>query len=198
MADTTPTPDPQPELPGMAEACQAVGLEALPTGLAQLTKRQREFTLAYLETGNATEAARRAGYGDPASDGAKARANPAVQAVLVQAAVPVAKNADQLIRRVAERSRYAHAMYEIEAAKEPSLRSNKAVREWMAEANRCDSLLGSLLGKIQGVHVTGQVNHAHKHTGEVGVIPAEALPAFAQIRRAVVEERIKATIGGDN
>ena len=182
----------------MAEACAQVGLDGLPAGFAQLTKKQQAFALAYLETGNTTEAARRAGYSQPLSDGAKVKKTAEVQAVLVQAAIPVAKNADQLIRRVSERSRIAHMMVEREMEKAESLRSHKHLREWMDAANKADALLGTLLGKIQGVHVAGRVEHTHTHKGEVGLIPAAALDTFAAIRRSVVEERMAATVGGNN
>ena len=180
----------------MAEACAEVGLDKTPTGLSKLTKKQRDFTLAYLRTGNASEAARIAGYSDPGSDGSKIQKAPEVAAVLAQAALPVAKNADQIVRRVSERARIAHAMVEREMAKPDTMRSMKTLREWMDAANKADALLGTLLGKIQGVHVTGQVNHTHK--GEIGMIPADALPTFAAVRRAVVEERLGALNGGHN
>jgi hypothetical protein len=185
----------------MEAICADVGLDTVPAGISKLTRKQRDFTLAYLRTGNASEAARLAGYSDPGSDGVKVQKMPEVAAVLAQAALPVAKNAEQIIRRVSERSRIAHHMVEREMAKPETTRSNKTLREWMDVANKADALLGTLLGKIQGVHISGEVKHAHTHThnGSLTVIPAEALPAFAEIRRAVVQERIQtATIGGNN
>lgn len=182
----------------MAEACADVGLDAVPQGISKLSKRQRDFALAFLATGNASEAARRAGYSDPASDGSRVQRVPEVAAVIAQAALPVAKNADQIIRRVSERARFAHAMFEREASKPETLRSLKTIREWMAAADKADALLGTLLGKIQGVHVSGEVKHTHHHKGELGVIPAEALPTFAELRRSVLEDRVRAAAGGHN
>jgi len=201
QAPNTPTLDlatDQLALPGMAEACADVGLDTVPTGMAKLTRKQSTFVLGYLRTGNASEAARLAGYSSPTSDGAKVKQHPEVAAVLAQAALPVAKNADQIVKRVSERARIAHAMVEREMDKPDTLRSVKTLREWMDVANKCDALLGTLLGKIAGVHVSGEIAHKHHHSGEVGVIPAEALPAFAAIRRSVIEERMQATIGGAN
>ena len=182
----------------MAEAWADVGLDSVPNGIAKLTKKQRDFTLAYLRTGNASEAARVAGYSDPGSDGAKVQKMPEVAAVLVQAAMPVAKNADQIVRRVSERARIAHAMVEREMAKPETTRSLKTLREWMDAANKADALLGTLLGKIAGVHVSGEVKHTHNHNGSVTTVPAEALPFLAEVRRSVVQERMQGTVGGHN
>lgn len=182
----------------MDAICADVGLDTVPAGLSKLTRKQRDFTLAYLRTGNASEAARSAGYSDPGSDGAKVQKTPEVAAVLAQAVLPVAKNADQIIRRASERSRIAHTMVEREMAKPETTRSLKTLREWMDIANKTDALLGTLLGKIQGVHVSGEVKHSHNVSGSITTVPAEALPIFAQIRRSVLEERLQPTVGGHN
>ncbi len=195
LAPASTTAD-QPDLPGMEAICADVGLESVPVGLSSLTPKQRTYVVELLRTGNASEAARSAGYSNPGSDGAKVKKAPEVAAVLAQAMLPVAKNVDLLVRRVSERSRIAHTMVEREMAKPETLRSNKTLREWMDAANKADALLGTLLGKIQGVHVSGEVKHTHKHAG-ITTIPAEALPAFAELRRAVIAER-STTVGGDN
>lgn len=162
----------------------AVGVENLPLGVAKLTLRQRTFCLELLRTGNATEAARRAGYSDPRSDGAKVQKTPVVAAFLARVAAPVAKSADQLIMRVSNRSRALHALLMRELEKPEPTRNGERIKWLTSRVDRCDMLLGSLLGKIVGVHVSGEVSHTHEVSGEVAVtIPATALPVLAQMRR---------------
>lgn len=178
----------------MAEACADVGLDSMPAGMAALTRRQRTFVLAYLRTGNASEAARVAGYSDPHADGYKVRTTPVVAAVLTQAAVEVSKNADQLVKRAWQRSVSLHALYEAEMDKAPGLRNTAQLLKLAAELNRVDGLLGTLLGKITGVNVSGTVHH--KHSGSVQhipvTVPESALPVLAQMRRDVTTPAIAA------
>jgi hypothetical protein len=197
---TNTTQDHQAELPGMEIACADVGLDSVPQGMARLTKKQSAFVLGFLRTGNASEAARLAGYSDPSADGSKIQKAPEVAAILSQAALPVARNADQIVRRVSERARIAHFFIEREMAKPETTRSVKTIREWMDSANKADALLGTLLGKIQGIHVSGSVKHEHQHQvgGQVQMIHESALPALAEIRRAVVADRLHSATGGAN
>lgn len=180
----------QPELPGMAEACAEVGLSGTPAGFATLTKKQRAYVLGFLQTGSQVQAAKIAGYSDPLSDGAKVRKAPEVQAILAQAATEVAKNADQLIKRAWMRSVSLHTMYENELAKPETLRSTAQLLKLSAELNKVDGLLGSLLGKISGVNISGEVKHtgsvAHSHIALT--VPESALPVLAQMRRDVAQE----------
>lgn len=173
----------------MAEACAEVGLESMPAGFAKMTKRQRNYVLGYLRTGNQTEAARAAGYSSPESDGSKVQKTPVVQAVLAQAAIEVAKNADQLVKRAWTRSVSLHAIYEQELAKPATTRNQTTLLKVSAELNRVDGLLGSLLGKIQGLNITGSVKHSgsvdHQHIAIT--VPESALPVLAQMRREVAE-----------
>ena len=173
----------------MAEACAEVGLTGTPAGFAALTKKQRAYVLGLLQTGSQVQAAKMAGYSDPLSDGAKVRKAPEVQAVLAQAMTEVAKNADQLIKRVWMRSVSLHALYENELAKPETLRSATQLRALNAECNKADALLGSLLGKIAGVNISGEVKHtgsvAHEHIAIT--LPQSALPVLAQMRREVAE-----------
>lgn len=171
----------------MAEACEAVGLAGAPLGFSKLTKRQREFTLEFLRTGNSTASARSAGYSNPTSDGAKVQNHPEVRAILVQAGVKVAKNADKLIERASIRSRSLHEMFEAELAKGEAA-DRKELRRCARAAREADMLLGSLLGKVQGVNISGTISH--KHSAEMPVtVPETALAGLAQMRREVQMEK---------
>jgi hypothetical protein len=67
-------------------------------------------------------------------------------------------------------------------------RAQRDQKHYLTLANQTDALLGTLLGKIAGVHVTGEVNH--KHTGSITAniaVPESALPVFASMRREVLE-----------
>ena len=183
---TTRKPETQPDLPGLAEAFKAIGLESLPLGVTRLTRRQTRWCLEFLRTGNASEAARRAGYSSPTSDGSKVHRNAAVSSFLAQAAGPVAKEATQLIIRVAERSKALHAMLRAEWEKPDERQSTKRITQLAAAVNRTDALLGALnsVGRLSGVHVTGDLAHTHSHQGEVALtVPETALPVLAQMKR---------------
>lgn len=170
----------------MAAQFSAVGVDSLPLGVAALTRKQRVWLLEFLRTGNGTEAARLAGYSSPESDGSKVRRHAGVQACLAHAGIQVAKSVDQLIVRASERSRAAHALFLEELNKPEGERSAERLGRYQARADRTDMLLGSLLGKIAGVHVSGDVKHSHQHAGEVALtVPESALPVLAQMRRDV-------------
>jgi hypothetical protein len=187
-----PTTEEQLKLPGAAEIFQAMGLPELPSGAEQLTRRQLTFCVEYIRTGSQTEAARRAGYSNPPSDGSKVKNNPTVARFLTKAMEPIAKNVEQLIGRVAQRSRTLHDLVQREMDKPESCRSQPQLLKYMTAADRTDSLLATLLGKIQGVHLTGELNHTvggtvkHNHEHTVVPVPAEALPLLAEMRREVV------------
>lgn len=91
----------------------------------------------------------------------------------------------------------AKSIKEYELARERAQRDQK---HYATLANQTDALLGQLLGKIAGLQVSGEIRHRHEHTGELAVtVPAEALPALAQLRRNVVTEALPATrAGGPN
>jgi len=164
----------------MAEACADVGLDNVAAGFSNLSKKERTFTLEYLRTANATEAARLAGYSSPSADGAKVKQHAGVRAVLVQCALPIAKNADQLVRRASERSRALHALFDAELNKPETLRNQSTLIKLAAAVDKTDGLLGSLLGKITGGDFSTTVNV----NGGTGItVPDEALMAFAQLRR---------------
>lgn len=212
------------------ESFEAIGVgkaTELPEGVSELTPRELRFVLGVLEHGQMAKAAMDAGY-SAESAGAIASETlrrPKVFAFYRRCLDRVAKQSDQMIARVYERSVVLHAQA-LEAAqklkdanewllnvcRDESGKNYKSVKEYelareraqrdqkhfITLANQTDALLGTLLGKIAGVHVSGEVNHTYTHKGEVGVIPAEALPAFAAIRRSIVEERMQATVGGSN
>jgi hypothetical protein len=191
-------PEEQLKLPGAAEHFAALGVEQLPAGAAQLNRRQLSFVLEYLRCGNARDAARAAGYADPDSDGCRVQKNPAVARMLAAVAAPVAKNATRLIISTWERHEMLCGMIRDERNRPETLRSEAKLLRLNAAADRTAALLGTLLGKIQGVHVTGEVNHQvggsvqHVHGAAVIPLPADALPALALMRRESVLERTAA------
>lgn len=180
-----------PELPGLS-ACRAIGIEEVPTGFASLTKKQQQFVLAYLRTGIACQAAKEAGYADPESEGSITLHSPKVQAVIAQAALPLAKNADRLIERAANRSRALHELF-IEAVNKPEgLRSTNEILKRADACAKADGLLGTLLGKIQPVSVTNNIsnNVAGGTSPTVTMVPASFLPVLANMRREVVARQL--------
>lgn len=185
----------QAELPGMAEACVAVGLAAMPAGFAKLTRRQRLFVVGFLDTGNATDSARNAGYSDPESDGSKVQKHPEVAAILAQAGVEVAKNADQLVKRAGLRSLALHAEFTAELTKPAGIRNQASLLKLAAAVDKTDGLLGSLLGKISGLHGTLDVNH---HNLGALTVPAAALGDLAQMRRDALKDQLAIAQGGTN
>jgi len=88
----------------------------------------------------------------------------------------------------------AKSIKEFEQKRERAQRDEK---HYITLANQTDALLGQLLGKIAGVHVSGEVKHSHKHEHAMAVtVPEDALPALAQLRREVITAR--AATGGPN
>lgn len=181
----------------MAEACAEIGLDTVAAGFSNLSKKERTFALEYLRTANATEAARLAGYSSPSADGAKVKQHAGVRAVLVQCALPVAKNADQLVRRASERSRALHALFEAELGKPETTRNQSTLIKLAAAVDKTDGLLGSLLGKITGGDFSTTVNVTG---GPTLTVPEPALTALAQIRRETLVARGQqpVTTGGQN
>lgn len=129
----------------------------------------------------------------------------------------VATKADQVTARVYERSVILHAKA-LEAAQDiadadawilkltrdeySAAKGAKSVKEYertreraqrdqkhyITLANQTDALLGQLIGKIAGVHVSGTVTHKHVQ-GTTVTVPEEALAGLAQLRRDVVTSR---------
>ena len=169
----------------------ALGLEELPNGASQLTHKQLMWCVEFLRCGSATEAARLAGYSSPDSDGYKVQKSAVVARFLAQVVAPLAKDADQLVARVAHRSRAYQALWQAEHDKPAGLRNTKELERLGKQARAEDTTLAALLGKIQSVHVTGDLKHSiegsvNHTTSPTIIVPPEALNRQAEMRRDVV------------
>ena len=185
-------------------------VEDLPEGVSSLNARELRFVLGVLQHGQMAKAAVEAGYSE-SSAGAIAsetlrRAE--VFAFYKRCLEMVANNAEQLTGRVYERSVIFHAkaleavqtLKDAEAwlmrdatheegkgAKDRAAferkrdRAQRDEKHYAGLANQTDGLLASLLGKIAGLNVTGQINHTHG----VVPVPESALAALANMRRDV-------------
>ena len=150
----------QPEqlsLPGAQEMFEAVGLNTLPLGAGDLSRKQLEFCINYLKTGSAKAAAEMAGYADPEAHGSKILKTPAVARFLAKSVAKVSANAEQLISRVWTRS--ANLQAQIEKLQQSKTGDWKKEKELTHYANQTDALLASLLGKLQL-----NVNHSTSDT----------------------------------
>lgn len=82
----------------------------------------------------------------------------------------------------------ARALNDYEEATNKEARA-AAFKEWQAAS----TLVASIHGRLS-IRIDGQVNHAHQHSGAVGIgvttIPPQMLETLAQIRRSVVSERM--------
>jgi hypothetical protein len=177
----------------MAEEFAQVGVHNVPVGIEGLTRKQRIFCLEFLRTGIPTEAARRAGYSSPESDGSKVQRNDRVRAFLARAGNALTEETTQLVLRNEERSRALHTLLARECAQEHP-RTAEIAKLTMA-VTRVDTLLAVLKG-VKGASasvVSGNITHTHEHQGEVTVtIPATALPVLAQMRRDATEAGLTA------
>ncbi|EIQ00734.1 phage terminase, small subunit [Opitutaceae bacterium TAV1] len=226
----TPEPDNQLKLSAIEQAFAASGIDGIPQGASDLTKREMTFVIRVLEHGQMRQAAIEAGYSEDSAGqiASETLRKPKVFAFYRRCLDKVVTNAERMTARVYERSVVLHAQA-LEAAQKlananewllaserhESGKNAKNVREFelareraqrdqkhfVTLANQTDSLLGSLLGKIAGVHVSGEVKHTH--AGTVGVapvtVPEAALPALAQVRRDVLAARLGAGLeGGKN
>lgn len=202
-ADQAPPPAPQQlSLPGAEELFAAAGLDTLPIGAADLNPKQLRFAIAYLNCGNATQAAKEAGYSEDNAE--KLRKNTAVTRFLNGAIKTVAQNGDQLLRRKFELSVSYHAeLKELRAIPlkkktEKQLRRENSV-SLMAVRN--DTLIAAMLNRL-GIKLTGEVNVSHSATGQADfmVIPPDALQGMAAARQEVAAHNrlAKASAGGPN
>ena len=175
-------------LPGAPELFASVGLSDAPMGLASLTAKQRAFVLHFLATGLATESARKAGYSDPESYGAKCQKMPEVAAVLKQVASRMTTDAQALIKRMVDRSVWLHNDLLAERAKEvPNLKRQRDLVEMLA---RHDGQLAAFFKRLD-VSVSGEVQHTHS-----GKITVEQREELAQMQRGGVSLTIDPTFGG--
>lgn len=178
----------QLSLPGAEEMFAAVGLETLPHGAGDLTKKQLEFVLAYLECGSERAAARKSGYAE--QHASKVMRTGAVARFLRAAIRPVAQNGDQLVRRKWELSVAYHAEIMRLRSKPFAERTDAELRREVqvaAMAVRNDTLLAAMLNRL-GVRLTGEVqmNHTATGGGDFIVVPPDALRGFAAARAEVV------------
>lgn len=154
-------------LPGSAELFAAVGLTDVPQGLDSMTARQRQFAIEFLKCGNTTEAARRAGYSTPESDGSKVKKNAVVAAFLDQAGRRLSKDADSVVKRAMDRSIWLHDELQLERAKPDGSRNWKREKQLHGLVHKADMLLAALVGKLQlNVKVGGEVTHNHTISDE--------------------------------
>lgn len=176
-----------------------MGLDTLPFGAAEMTRKQLLFAVAYLACGNAKQAARETGHND--SNATKLLQNTAVSRFVNAAAKPVAQNGDQLVRRKWELSVSLHKeLMDLRGKKEKDSGELKRERQLIRMANQTDQLLAALLGRL-GIKLTGEVNvnHTANSSSDFVVIPPDALAGFAQARQeAAAHNRLAAATGGKN
>lgn len=197
-AITPPDAETQADLPGLAEAFRSVGIDNLPTGVAELSHREQRFCLEYLRTGLWTASAKTAGYRNADKHAGSLRKNVGIRTFLSHAARALTEETKQLVIRAEERSRGLQELLRVEMER-PLPKINR-IAKLAAAVNRTDALLGALKGikGMSSLHVSGDVQHNHQ--GEVAItVPATALPVLAQMRREVVESRGQQplTVGGN-
>jgi phage terminase small subunit len=211
----------QAEFETIVEELKISGIEELPEGVGDLSKRELRFLRNLVSHGQKAKAALEAGYGTTINSAAVAASKllrkGKILRVYQQCLGSLSKNAEEVVKRTCERSVFLHAKA-MEAAQEveeldglllasrkdtysdvgengPSVeqvtewetRRTKMVREerhYVSLANQTDTLLASLLGKLN-VNVSGAVNHNHQHdhTHKTILVPAAALDTLATMRR---------------
>ena len=126
-----------------------------------LTEKQRRFVEAFTASGNATEAARRAGYRYPQAQGAETLRRPAVAAAIE------ALRAEETAAAIAERHE-RQAYWTAVMRGEPDAEGN---RPTISERLRASEILGKAQGDfIERREVTGQ--------GAVELQPGQGLSAI--------------------
>jgi hypothetical protein len=193
-------PTVQLSLPGAEEMFAAAGLDTLPMGASELNPKQLRFAVEYLNSGNASAAAKLVGYS--ADNAEKLRKIPAVARFLNASAKIVAQNGDQLVRRKWELSVSYHAELKELRSKPLDQRTEKDLRREATVALmavRNDTLLAALLNRL-GIKLTGDVNVSHTANsgGDIMVIPPDALQGFAAARQEVAAVKRLQAIGGAN
>ena len=187
----------------------ASGVTSLPEGAAQLTGRELKFVSRLLEHGQMGRAAKEAGYSET-SAGAIATETlkkPKVMRFYRECLSAVVSKADQLTRRVYERSvmfhakalaaaqdranaeewllceetheksRYGKEFRKYERAREQAQRDEK---HYATLANQTDTLLAALLGKIKELSIDNSVHHNHV------ILTPNFLAELSEARRQVV------------
>ncbi len=134
---------------GAHQELLGLGLEA-PVGFSTMSRQHQTFIREFLETGNPSEAARRAGYKTPNSRGAELRKNPCIRAVLEQALRISGATPERNVCRIEEAAAFWHnAQMTASSAREK--------RSAAGHALRYATLLASIHGKLQ-LKVTEDVN----------------------------------------
>lgn len=211
--------DPQLKLTAIEEDLRASGVEETPEGLGTLTRKEVKFVTALLRHGQMAQAAKEAGYsaesaGQIASETLR---KPKVFRFYKKCLAQLAKNGDEVVRRVMERSTLLHAkatecaqqaanlekLLLLSYKDEDGCKGSKQINEYetqlsrtvklekhyMTLANQTDTLLASLLGKLS-LSVSGEI----KHSGELTLAPG-TLDVLATMRREVTAASLQ---GGRN
>lgn len=152
-------------------------------GYATLGSRERRFVQALFEGCNQTEAARAAGVKGSEEYIRKAAHQLAhkgsVQAVMNQAWVRAGASIDGTLKQAAELQQRTFS--EAITAETPE-RRKLAFAQWKDASALIASIHGKLTLKLDGTLT-------HKHEINSVTVPADALPALAQLRRDVVTAR---------
>lgn len=205
----TPLPGNQLTLSPIEQQFAAAGVTSLPQGAGDLTARELKFVTRLLEHGQMGRAAREAGY-SATSAGAIATETlhkPKVMRFYRECLSAVVAKADQLTRRVYERSVMLHAKA-VEAAQTRSNAEEWIIREetqqngkdaktikyfertrdraqrdekhYATLANQTDTLLAALLGKIKELTIDNSQHHNHV------ILTPNFLAELSEARRQVV------------
>jgi hypothetical protein len=162
-------------------------------GWGQLTPREQRFARGIVAGMSQRVAAVAAGCtGEPhVIDVLASRlaAKPGVRMVIAQALHRAGSDLSETVTKLTRAQAKAYADWETATTREERAEAWRVLKESSA-------LLISIHARAS-VSVSGSVTHAHAHlhsgtAGTGGVIPADALPTFAAIRRAVIEERLAA------
>lgn len=156
------------------------------SGFGDLSRREQLFAEGIFSGLTQRAAAAHAGVTGPTEQldqaGHAMMRNPRVQRVLAQA---WAKSGASIHRTLAQAAHLQQIAYEQAIRADTAKTRETAMRQW----KDASALIASIHGKL-AVRIEGTVSHDHHHNGTVTTIPAEALPAFAEIRRAVLMERM--------
>lgn len=157
------------------------------SGHADLSRKEQLFAEGIFSGMTQRAAAAHSGVTGPTEQldqaGHAMMRNPRVQRVLAQA---WAKSGASIHRTLAQAAHLQQIAYEQAVRADTAKTRETAMRQW----KEASSLIASIHGKL-AVRIEGNVTHDHHHTGTVTTVPAEALPFLAQVRRSVVEERMK-------
>lgn len=156
------------------------------SGFGELSRREQLFAEGIFSGLTQRAAAAHAGVTGPTEQldqaGHTMMRNPRVQRVLAQA---WQKSGASIHKTLAQAAHLQQIAYDQAVRADTAKARETAMRQW----KDASTLIASIHGKL-AVRIEGNVTHDHHHSGAVTTIPAEALPAFAEIRRAVIVERM--------